>query len=230
MPQHALQDPTHPQHSAWGRKRGEGPREGAERREAARGFGPSPSRIHDCDGSGGRLCLCHQPNDGRGPQLTPGRRCQRVPGKSPAVEGDALVPESLPPSCPPLSSLVLLHPRDPVRTQRPPHGPPKHEGDAGSYHRSGRRTARRRFECAGDTEASNAAAARDFGVTTRLPAGGPAGELPHNRRPTSSPAGFCAGACNPRAGRRREEKRGASGWFDWHFCAQWDHGHFRLYF
>ncbi|XP_074196744.1 transmembrane protein 60 isoform X1 [Rhinolophus sinicus] len=177
MPLHTRQDPTHPQYSARGKekKRGEGAREGAEGREAALGFGPSPSRIQDCDGSGGRLSLCHPPNDRRGPRLTPGRRCQRLPGKSPAVEGDALVSVPPPPSRPPLSSLVLLHPQDSVRTQRPPYRPPKHEGDAGSYHRSGRRAARRRLECAGDTEESNAAAAAaaagDLGVTTRLRTG-----------------------------------------------------------
>lgn len=203
MPLHALQDPTHPQHSAKGRKR----EEGAEGREAALGFRPSPSRIQDCDGFGGRLSLCHPPNDGRGPRLTLRRRCQRLPGKSPAIEGDALVPEPPPPSRPPLSSLVLLHPRDSVRTQRPPHGPPKNEGDAGSYHRSRRRAARRRLECAGDTEASNAAAAGELGVTTRLRAAAlPPQPSPH---PLSRRI-FRQSLQSPRAGRGREERRGAS--------------------
>lgn len=89
------------------------------------------------------------------------------------------------------------------------HGPPKHEGDAGSYHRSGRRAARRRLECAGDTEASNAAAAAaagDLGVTTRLRASAlPSQPSPHPlsrrilRRSLQS----------PRAGREGEGRGGA---------------------
>lgn len=208
---------------------GEGPREGAEGREAALGFGPSPSRLEDGTGSGGgRLSLCHRSNDGRGPRMTPARRCQRLPGKSPAAEGVALAPEPPPPSCPPLSSLVLLHPQDSVRTQRPPHGPPKHGGDAGSYRRSRRRAARRRLGYARETPRRAPPPLREpesqRGCRREL--------CLQSCRPTPSPAGFCAGACSVRAlaGRARKgagRPSGAelsAGWSDWHLWAQWDHG------
>lgn len=128
-------------------------------------------------------------------------RCQRLPRKSPAVEGDALVPEPPPLSRPLLSFQVLLHPPDCVRTQRPPHRPPKREGDASSYLRRGRRTTRRRLECAGHAEASTVAAAGELGLTTRLPAGA----LP----PQPSPHPFSRRILrrslqSPRAGRERE--------------------------
>lgn len=114
-----------------------------------------------------------------------------------------MAPEPPPPSRPPLSSQVLLHPRDCVRTQRPPHRPPKREGDASSYRRSGRRTTRRQLECAGDTEASTVSAAGDLGLTTRLPASA----LP----PQPSPHPFSRRILrrslqSPRAGGERERR------------------------
>lgn len=152
--------------------KGSNRRRGTEERKAALGFGPSPSRIQDRDGSGGgRLSLCHPPKDGTRPRLTPARRCQRPLGKSPAVEGDELALEPPPPPRPPLSSRVPLHPQDSVKTQRSTHGPPKREGDAVSHLRSRRRAARRQLGCAGDTKANTTTAARHLGVTTRLPAG-----------------------------------------------------------
>lgn len=103
---------------------GEGPREGAAGREAALGFGPSLSRLEDCKGSRGeKLSLCHRSNDGRGPRLTPARRCQRLPGKSPAAEGDALArgphlhpARRFPPSC--YIPRILSEPND-LHTARP---------------------------------------------------------------------------------------------------------------
>lgn len=73
---------------------------------------------------GGKLSLCHRSNDGRGPRLTPARRCQRLPGKSPAAEGDALArsPHLHPARRFPLSSCsiprILSEPND-LHTARP---------------------------------------------------------------------------------------------------------------
>ncbi|VTJ74202.1 Hypothetical predicted protein, partial [Marmota monax] len=107
------------------------PEEGAEGREAALSFGPTPSSLENRTGSGrGNLSLCHPPNDARGPRLTRTRRCRRLPRKTPAAKGDALTPEPLHPSRGPLSSLVQIHPRDSVRSRLPPHRPPKRGGGA----------------------------------------------------------------------------------------------------
>lgn len=119
MASHAPQDPTHPQHSARGRKQRRGAAGGAERREAELGFGPSPSRLEDCAGSGGgRLSLRHQPNDKRRERTTPERRCWRLPKNSKAWRATrcprALT--SIPPAAVPPRP---VHPS--VRTQRPPH-------------------------------------------------------------------------------------------------------------
>ena len=150
----------------------EGPRERAKGRKAALGYVPSPSRIEDSDGSGGeQLSRCSPPNDGTEPRLTAACRCQRLLGKSLAVEGEALAPKPPPPSRPSLPSQSQLHPPDSVRTQRPIHGPPKRKGDAVSHLRSGRHAAWRRLGCAGEAEPSTTTAVRDLKLTTRLPAG-----------------------------------------------------------
>lgn len=150
------------------------------------------------------MSLCHRSNDGKGPRLTPARRCPRLPRKSLAAEGNALAPEPPPPARPPLPSLVLLHPQDSVRTQRPPHGPPKRGGDAGSYRRSGRRAARRRLGCARETPRRAPPPLREPDKSQR---GCRRERCLRSCRPTPSPAGFCAGACSlrARAGRARKE-------------------------
>ncbi|XP_059790071.1 transmembrane protein 60 isoform X1 [Balaenoptera ricei] len=141
-----------------------------------------------------------------------------------------------PPTSIPRAALLLPRPASSsasVRTQRPPRGPPQRGGDAGSYRRKGRRAARRRLECARETPRQTPPPPREPDEPQRS---NPPARYLQNRRPTPSPAGFCAGACSLRAlaGRARggvgrpAEAGPNAGKSDWHLWTQWNHGHSRL--
>lgn len=122
---------------------GEGNGEGPRRSEAALGFGPPQAGLEDTAGSAeGRQMMGRQ--HGR-PRRAGAGGCRDSHPRQRRFCG----PDCPPPSHPPLSSLVQLRPRDSVRIQRPPHGPPKRGGDAASYRRSGRHATRRRLGYAG---------------------------------------------------------------------------------
>lgn len=166
--------------------------------------------------------------------MTLGRRCQWLPGKSPAVEGDALVPEPPPPSRPPLSTRfcsilrILSEPND-LHTALPSTKVmPALTIEAGAAPLGGGWSAR---------ETPRRATPPPPRETQESQRGCGRARCLHSRRPTPSPAGFCTGACSLRA---LAEKRGeagrlagadsSAGWSDWHLWAQWDHGYSKLYF
>ncbi|XP_053074549.1 transmembrane protein 60 isoform X1 [Acinonyx jubatus] len=150
---------------------------------------------------GGKLSLCHRSNDGRGPRLTPARRCQRLPGKSPAAEGDALArsPHLHPARRFPLSSCsiprILSEPND-LHTARP-------STEVMPALTVGAGAARRRLGCARETPKRAPPPLREPEESQR---GCRRERCLQSCRPTPSPAGFCAGACSLRApaGRGRE--------------------------